>query len=545
MKFRITIILFLIFQVGKAQYLPVSLHEKDIYAFLDEMANAKLIVVNGAVKPWSRKTVAKLLLQVEAQKQNLSPRQTKELNWYLREYQNDISSNTRQKGDIDLYRPQKNTSFSLHPIGFYYGDSVSQLAVKPVWGINYFFNDNGSIYHRWGGAEAYGSRGSWGFYASLRDNHESQAISKPVYLTRRTGGNYKALDYSEMLGGITYQKDWLTIGLVKDFYTVGTNYAGSNIISDRAPSFAHIKLRLTPWDWFEFNYMHGWLISNVIDSAHSYILNDGIRRDVMHKKYIATNMFTFRPWKTLNLSLGNSVVYSDYQVNPGYLIPFLFYKSVDHSNNSTDGVGKNVGQNSSMFFDIGYRGIEHVHLYHVQFIDELKIARWTSQEEHNFYSTKTGVMVSNWPFEDLFFTVEYTKTVPVTYQHDIATTTYESNGYNFGSYMRDNADVLFLELRLHPARNLNITANYTVERKGPEYGYNRSSPDLTRHPYMEDVKYKRSLLNMGINYEPTYGLHLFINATFSNTEGEMANVYVPDFFRGSLFTLSTGFNIGF
>ena len=545
MKFRIFIVILLSYHIISAQDIPVNIHEIDIYAFLDEMANAKLIVVNSSVKPYSRKTVAELLQKIEVQKDKLSNRQKKELTWYLNEYQLDLHFKSKKTGNIDLYKPNANTSFSLHPLGFYYGDSSSQFVIKPIWGVTYHFNDNGSMYHRWGGAEAYGSKGSWGFYASLRDNHESVPISKPAYLTQRTGGNYKGLDYSEMLGGITYKKDWISVGLVKDFYTIGTNYAGSNIISNRAPSFAHIKLNLTPWDWFEFNYMHGWLISNVIDSAHSYILNDGIRRDVMHKKYIASNMFTFRPWRTLNLSFGNSIIYSDYQINPGYLIPFLFYKSVDHSNNSTDGVGKNVGQNSSMFFDISFRGINHVHLYHVQFIDELKIARWTSAEEHNFYSQKTGIMVSNWPIENLFFTAEYTKTVPLTYQHDIATTTYQSNGYNFGHYMRDNADVMFLELRFHPAKNLNFTGNYTLERKGEEYGYIRTSPDLTRHPFMEEVKYKRTVFNLCMNYEPTFGLHLFLNASFSSPDGDMADVYVPAFFNGNLFTLSTGFNIGF
>lgn len=545
MKIWITGLLFGIFLQLNSQEIPVSIHKKDIYHFLDEMATAKLIVINQSIKPYSRKTVAGLLIELDNSKESLSKRQQKELDWYLAEFQQEVKQSLKKGGNINLYKADSDTRISLHPLGIFHSDSISQLALKPVLGVNYAFNDNGSMYHRWVGAEAYGSVKNFGFYASLRDNQESIPISKSTYLTDRRGGNYKGLDYSEMIGGMTYSNDWFALGLVKDFYTVGTNYSGSNIISDRAPSFAQLKFKLMPWRWFEFNYMHGWLISNVIDSTHSYVLNDGLKRDVLHKKYIATNMFTFRPWRTLNLSFGNSVVYSDYQLNPGYLIPFMFYKSVDHSNNSTDGAGKNVGQNSSMFFDVSFRGIPHLHMYHVQFIDELKFARWTEPDEHNFYSHKTGMQVSNWPIEDVFFAAEYTRTVPVTYQHDIATTTYQSNAYNIGHYMRDNSDVLFFELRYHPLKNLNLTGSYRLERKGEEYGYIRSSSDLTRHPFMDEVLYKRSLTTLGVDYEPSYGLHLFLNAMFSSTEGNMQDRYVPNYLKGSLFTISTGINFGF
>lgn len=545
MKLIIPFIFLFSIQFISSQDIPVNLNEKDIYSFLDELASEKIITLNTSIQPYSRKTVAMFLNEAKVSGSKLNARQKKELDWYLLEYKTDYAENKKTAKNIELLRPNKHTAFSIHPLGFYYGDSMSQLVIKPIWGIQYMANDNGSIYHRWGGAQAYASYKNWGFYASLRDNHESQAISKPLYLTSRTGGNYKGLDYSEMLGGISYSKDWLTVGLAKDFYTVGTNYSGSNILSDRAPSFAHVKLKLTPWKWFEFNYMHGWLISNVLDSVHSYTQDDGIRRDVMHKKYIATNMFTLRPWKTLNVSFGNSIIYSDYQLNPAYLIPFMFFKSVDHSNNSTDGVGKNVGQNSSMFFELSFRGIKHLHLYHVQFIDELKIARWSEPDQHNFYSQKTGFLLSNWPAKHLFLTAEYTKTVPTSYQHDINTTTYTSNGYNLGHYMRDNSDVLFFELRYHPIKNIHLTTNYTFERKGEDYGYVRSDPNLTRRPFMDDVKYKRSALNFAIDYEPTFGLHLFVNTQISNTSGSALSTYSPAFFRGKLFTVSGGFNLGF
>ena len=80
-------------------------------------------------------------------------------------------------------------------------------------GAQFFHNSNGNIYHRWVGAETFGYIGNgWGFYASLRDNHESERISEDTYLTQRMGANYKVTgkggDYSEMRGGITYSWKW-------------------------------------------------------------------------------------------------------------------------------------------------------------------------------------------------------------------------------------------------------------------------------------------------------------------------------------------------
>ncbi len=107
---------------------------------------------------------------------------------------------------------------------------------------------------------------------------------------------------------------------MKDHFTWGTNYNGSNIFSGRTPSFAHIKVNLKPVSWFEFNYVHGWLVSEVVDSSRSYFLVNSYGtdyREVFYKKFIATNLFTFTPLKKLKISVGNSIVYSDIGIHPG------------------------------------------------------------------------------------------------------------------------------------------------------------------------------------------------------------------------------------
>jgi hypothetical protein len=43
------------------------------------------------------------------------------------------------------------------------------------------------------------------------------------------------------------------------------------------------RLSLYPVKWLEFNYIHGWLVSEVIDSARSYYTNGGYKGRVQAK----------------------------------------------------------------------------------------------------------------------------------------------------------------------------------------------------------------------------------------------------------------------
>ncbi len=177
----------------------------------------------------------------------------------------------------------------------------------------------------------------------------------PKYLTRTQGVPYKdfgeeGIDFSEARGGLTYAWKWGSVGLVKDQPEWGAGYHGTNIQSGHAPSFAMIKLRLNPSRWFDFNYYHGFLSSDVVDSSRSYWTNDTYRI-VYYQKYMAANMFTFYPFKNFNFSIGNSIIYTNESGGgplAAYLIPFLFYKSVDITLSSYEKFG--YASNNNHFF---------------------------------------------------------------------------------------------------------------------------------------------------------------------------------------------------
>ena len=426
-----------------SQEVPQSVSNTGIYEFLDELANNQIITINSAVKPYSRLFISQRLKEAEEKKDQLNPRQQKELDFYIRDFGKEMgekrydgSNHLRQGfgGQRVQWFSGKTKRYDL----FYYQDSLFSLTVNPILGGEIFTNSSGKATYIRNGAEARGYIKHWGFYASLRDNHEKPLLGLPEYLTQRFDGHIKGSnDFSEMQGGITYSWKWGSAGLVKDNMQWGNNYNGANIFGGNNPSFVQLRLHISPVKWFDFNYFHGWLNSMVVDSTKSYWVTNSYGtsyRAVYHPKFIAANMFTFTPFKNLNISAGNSIVYDNETANPAYLIPLFFYKSVDHS--LTSGIDN---MNSQIFFDISSRQIRNLHLYATWFIDELSVSRFTDKNAWNFFSWKAGFRLTDLPVANLSFTTEFTYTYPLAFQHYIPTVTFQDQGYNLGYYLKDNS----------------------------------------------------------------------------------------------------------
>lgn len=517
----------------KAQKVYYHIQNESVYQYLDEMAGSGLIEINSSIKPYTRSFIAEQLKLIKKNEEELSPRQRDELHFYLKDF------------NKELKRGQK---FNKRKDLFFYSDTSFTLSVNPILGFQSFNQHEDQIFHRWNGAEAFAYFGDRvGAYASLRDNHESRMISLKPYLNQRIGGNYKFVDdggdYSEMRGGITYSWDWGHAGLVKDHIEWGSNYNGANIFTPKPPSFTHLKLSLNPVEWFRFNYFHGWLISEKIDSARSYEFTNAYgtsARDVFRRKYISANMFSFRPFSKTWISAGNSIIFGD-AWHPGYAIPFLFYKSVDHTLNATDKPGNNVGQNSQMFFNLSSRAINKLHLYASVFIDELAISRFTKPDEYNFVSYKTGFRVYNL-LPNTYFTGEWTRTNPLVYRHHIPITTFSSNGYNLGHYLKDNAEEYYLDLGYRPFRGMHIQLSYCFARHGEDH--TALGTQRVGIPFMKEVLWSKKEYILDLSYQIIH--QAFVTVTYKNQQfsGDVETFTAP-FFSEAEHLFIVGLNYGF
>jgi len=551
----LSIFLFFLLPMAYGQTVYEHVTNTAIYDFLDALANEQIISINSAVKPYSRMFIADKLLEAHQKVFRLSPRQQKELIFFLADFR--LERKVSLDNKFDVFKKQSKIATSLNPVAISCEDNFFRIQAQPIAGYQFWNNSNGTNYHRWWGAEIFAYAGdNWSAYASLRDNHEKERLIAPEYFNQRYGVPVKGnpdvggIDYSEMRGGIVYSWGWGDFGLIKDHFQWGSNYHGSNILSGRTPSFAHIKLHVKPVEWLDFNYIHGWIVSNVVDSARSY-WDKSVYRSVFFNKYIAANILTITPFKNLNISFGNSVVYSADNVNPAYLIPVFFYKSVDHTLNNT-GSGGESGQNSQMFFDISSRNIKYLHLYASVFLDELKVSRIKSSEEHNPISGKIGARLSAWPINDLSLTAEYTRSNPFTFEHKISTTTFASNDYNLGHYLRGNADEIYFAIDYKPMRGLWLHLSYFTARHGNEY--NKDYIDVVKQPVLQDITWENKTITFKARYEILNNATVFVELIKSDIKGfdvdELPAQYYLDkytapYFQGDQFTVSAGFNIGF
>jgi len=542
--------------IAQTAYEHVS--NTDLYAFIDDLASFHLIDINTAIKPYSRSQIADWLVAADQQRDALSRPQQARLDIFLKEYA--LEAGKLKTGLWELAKQADKLSVHVLPPEVVWRDSLFRAILRPIYGIRYFGSTKESFYHSYGGAEAIAYVGKgWAGYASLRDNYQSfEPLAMPNYLTQEAGGNYKigvqgrtGADYSEMRGGLTYSWDWGSVAFIKDHLQWGDAYNGSNILSGRNPSFPMVKLHLNPVKWLEFEYFHGWLVSQVIDSSRSYITANGDYRAVFRQKYIAANMYTFKPFRRLNVSVGNSIVYSDVPVQPAYLIPFFFFKSLDHTLNK--GIDN---QNSAMFFNISSRQIRYLHLFVSVFVDEFSISRIGDSERHNFTSYKGGLALSGWPVKDLFLAGEYTRTTPMTYKHRVPATTYATNLFNLGHYMSDNSEEYFFSVRYAPVNTLQLKLNYTYAVHGNDYKYieAKGTTPVDEFPVLKEKSWSNTTIALRADYLPFPNIRVFAEYSKGDMQGYAVdgreavyylNRFGADYLHGKTDTFILGFGMGF
>jgi hypothetical protein len=560
-----------------AQEIPEHISYTRIYDFLDELANEGHIELNSVIKPYSKIFIANKLAEVAEKAPDLNKRQTAELHFFMNQYA--LELNRLPKTYLNIWNTES-TKIALIQPSIQYKDHLFKVRVTPILGMNILANQSGSTNIRWFGVGLETMIGKhvsiWG---SLRDISFKDILTHFRYLNTLPGAEYKestagAGDYSDSRGGIKLSWDWGALGFAKDNIIWGDNNHGSNIMSGRAPSYPMLTLSLKPVHWFQMEYMHGWLNSNVLDSTQYYVektASGEAKKYRPRNKYVAANMFTFIPTPQLNISFGNAIVYAESTVQPAFLIPIAFYKSIDHS--MTKGT-ETENQNAMMFLNISSRNIKNLHLYTSVFVDEVKFARFKrTNPQKNPISFKLGATLSNMPVDNLTLMAEFTQTNIITYKHSIDGLTWASNDYNLGHYLGDNAREFYLALKYKPIRGLDVTLSYLDAQKGREYDYLRGVVTSTiSQPVLDKPTWTNKTLGLNIIYEVFSNAYAVVDIAYSNIQGHnpfdgttkpvssevlppsnfhgtiedfYLGRFTPSFLRGKNTTITLGFGLGF
>ena len=466
--------LFLVPYSIKAQRIPEAIEYTEVYDFLEELTTDGVIASNAAIKPYTRDHIAALLREAQSKDSLLNKRQKDDLQFYLQDFALECDTLPTYYSYGHRHVTQwitnvSNLSLADPSLHILTKDKIFKMRVRPILGMDLSYNKQGLLMHRWYGAEIQMDIAThlsiWG---SIRDNSwsgqgQNSRITKPEYLNNLAGVQYKEAnyggDFSDSRGGISLYTWWGSIGVQRERIQWGDAQHCSNILSAHNPAVPMLTLQLTPCKWFQFDYFHAWLPSNVIDSTYYYVENQA--EGVLQKEYrpankfMAANMFTFMPIKYVQFSFGNSIVYAERNVQAQYFIPIAFFKSLDHL--FTKGLSTE-NQNSQAFATLTVRPTDHLRLYGSFFLDEFKFARLKKDNaEHNPVSYLVGFNWSGWPVKGLAIRGEFMRSYIATYEHSIKVLDYTSNSYYMGHYMGSNAQSIFVQVAYRPTRSLRLT----------------------------------------------------------------------------------------
>ena len=588
-----------------AQHIPVPLTQTKLYDYLDELATDGVITSQTAIRPYTRTQVANMLLQAQQADSLLSTRQQKELAYYLNEFaleRDTMVNNFVQYTDYATY----NLSVADPQFSYMTANKQFKMRLRPILGMSILANQKGAILQRWYGADLqmdiarhlsiwgslrdYSWSGNWlksSVFASDNERmygarihygaSQAQPALSPIAGVQYKEANYGG-DFSDSKGGISLYSWWGSISLQRENIRWGEAYYASNILSGRAPAAPMISLQLTPCKWFQFDYFHAWLVSNVADSTYYYLENT-TKPGVQDKEYrplnkfMAANMFTFTPIKHLSFSLGNSIIYAEQNIQAAYLIPIAFYKSLDHL--LTKGIATQ-NQNSQLFASVSVRPVNHLHLYGSFYVDEFKLSRLKpTNAEHNPISYLVGLNCSGWPVEGLSLKAEFVRTNVACYTHSIDVLTWSSNSFNLGHYMGDNAQSIYAELAYRPIRGMLLKLSYTNDTKYNSYAYLRVyrgadgvireggiSQTISQKPFDHCI-YRNDEVRLDGIYEVHPNMFMTLTLGYNNARGYdnqktdalpsedigdaqyYLNKFVPRLYQGGNFNANIGFSFGF
>ena len=520
---KILLILLLLTPVfSQVNFEPVT---SSVYNYLERLSITGAIDINEEIMPFSRIYIAGKLIEIDGKRESLSSIEKDELDFYIREFSSELK---RLGFDLAKYEAEGNKIIDLgsDTFGFdkynrfrlvSYEDNLFGLFVDPVAGYSLEMTEGEKSTLWTNGLRMYGHIGeSFGYELQFNDNHYGgDYFDNTRAFSPLTGYEFNVRkDFDRASASITFSWDWGHISLGKDFNYYGSGETGKLILSDKAPSFPNIKLEVNPVEWLRFSYIHGYLNSHISDSS---TFRGGLLRDHISnvEKYFVAHLISVNPVKSLNISIGESVVYSD-RFEPVYLIPVMFFRIADHYLTDPD---ENAG-NAQLFGSFWYKNSAiKTKFYGSLFVDELSLS---NSEYPAALGYNAGIKTVNPLIPESEITVEYTKIQPFVYFHADEAQTYENYGYQMGHWIGSNADQIYAAFNKKIIRGLNAGLSYSYIRKGQEESFEEKRYQ-TKHTFLWGLKNYYTEYGLNIEYEVIHSLYAGAEYRYIKHKKEITN----------------------
>lgn len=525
MKILISILMLTFNLWAQAEYVDIN---NKVYDFLDRMNYLKLLKdYNSFELPKTRKEIAKHILNLTSLENKLDEPDRKFLEDLKVEFEYELW-NTLDNSEILI---------SCHGYHFLSDKEKYLFAFVEKSKLSLFVNlitEPELIAHKNNfkddfsyaslinlGGELRGTiMDKFGFYLrgtnGISFGNKNNALLKPeLRYNFKFNENSEERFYDETQSYIAADFDFINLKLARDRINVGH---GTNkfLFGNNAPLFDYVSLNLQH-DFFSFSFMHGKLLGK-----QSYI-NDTVSGDYfsVQEKYFAYHRLGFNINPFIKIALGEVAVYGDRAIDLSYLVPFSFFKSVEHSNRDRD--------NTMLFFDITSNVIPNSKLFCTFLIDDIDFGKIGSGWWGNQTLFNLGIHSS--PFYKLLpadIKLEYLRIEPYTYTHRLIKNNFTNFGYSLASYLQPNSELFFLSI----SYRFNNRLLCEVDLSYVNHGANRINNDGTiinfggdinlghRKFDSEFVKFLEGELQTSrsittkIFYEPFNQLSFFLNTSY-------------------------------
>lgn len=375
---------------------------------MDAISNAPS-PVHTAIKPYSRQDISELVLQ------NKDSLNLNELGFLLKEF--DFINSQKEKPN-SFWK-----NFYHNPAHFFeLTHEDFSLVINPF--LNFRtgrdINSDETIFLNKRGIELFGSLDQkFYFYSSFHENQSNFLNYIQPFIDRYRAlpgqGNFKdfqsrlfdnlnGYDYSNAQAYLGYQASKhvnIELGHLKHFIGHGQR---SLLLSDFGQNYFYFKLNTRFW---KIHYQ------TIFAELASHAARQTPNTDLLSKKYMATHYLSFKPNKTLEIGLFESVVFArENNFEFQYLNPLILYRTAEHFIDSPDNVLIGLNGKLNLFKSFS--------LYGQFIVDELRVGElfggngWWG----NKWGLQTGVKYyAAFGISDLDLQAEYNRIRPFTYTH--------------------------------------------------------------------------------------------------------------------------------
>lgn len=280
----------------------------------------------------------------------------------------------------------------------------------------------------------------------------------------------------------------------------GYGYSNSLIMSGEHPNTDFIK--------FEAEYGSVRFVS-VLSSAVGRFSIDRLKN---YTKMIAMNKLQLSFDEMFDISIGESVIYSDRGIDITYLNPLLFYKFAEMSLQDRD--------NGMIWFDFQSDFFKNLEIQATFLLDENIL---TNMKELDRFTNKTAYQLGAYwydaftlPNTSLMF--EYTKIRPYVYTHYNHKNTHTTWDFPLGHPAGPNSDEIMVKAAHNLTDRVRLFGEYRFTRRGENYTdaagnvtknvggdiflVHKDGFDSEIAPFLDGIRYNTNYASVGIRTEP-------------------------------------------